>query len=140
VKSGAWPTWIWTGSPGCQASHRREPPADSIASIDQFLADNRNWVIEGCYADLSEHAAGEANEMIFLNLSSEACIENAKKRPWEPHKYASKAEQDENLQMLLAWIADYGTRTDVFSKPSHERLIAGFNGKKSIFRCNERRK
>jgi hypothetical protein len=36
-----------------------------------------------------------------MNLPVAACIENARKRPWEPHKYASKAEQDKNLDRLI---------------------------------------
>ena len=51
-------------------------------------------------------------------------------RPWEPHKYASKAEQDANLPLLLDWVRDYETRDDEFSLRSHRRLYDNFAGLK----------
>ncbi len=101
---------------------KRTPFAQARQEIDAFIQSNNGWVIEGCYTDLLALAMPSATEMIYLNLPIEACMENAKRRPWEPHKYASKAAQDENLEMLLTWIADYDRRTDSFSKASHQEL------------------
>ena len=47
-----------------------------------------------------------------------------------PEKYASKAEQDERLEFLLAWVRDYETRDDEFSLREHRRLFDGFPGVK----------
>ena len=51
-----------------------------------------------------------------MGLSIEQCIENAKKRAWEPYQYSSKEAQEKNLPMLIDWIASYETRNDTFSK------------------------
>ena len=66
-----------------------------------------------------------------MNLPIELCIENAKNRPWEPHKYDSKAAQDANLAMLIDWIAQYNQRTDTFSKSAHQKLYDEFSGNKN---------
>ena len=74
--------------------------------------------------------------MFFLDLPIETCIKNAIQRPWEPHKYSSKQAQDENLGMLIHWIKNYETRTDTFSKKSHQALYNSFVGKKIIIENN----
>lgn len=109
---------------------------DSRAHIEQFLNEHSNWVIEGCYADLLEIASPVATEMVFLNLSVDDCIANAKQRPWEPHKYASKKLQDSNLGMLLDWIRAYPNRDDVCSLSAHEELYARFEGYKEMRTSN----
>lgn len=123
------------------AASTNEPPqrmaiADSKLAIDEFVDTNQDWVIEGCYADLLTLVTAVADEMIFLNLPVTACIENAKNRPWEPHKYESKAAQDANLDMLIEWIAQYEHRTDHFSKAAHQMLFDQFTGKKVMFESN----
>ena len=109
---------------------QRAPLDESRIKIDSFVQSNTAWVIEGCYADLLELAASSANEAIFMDLSVEQCIDNARNRPWEPHKYASKQAQDQNLAMLIDWIREYTERTDEFSYVAHKRLYDSFTGKK----------
>lgn len=116
----------------------RLPVSESAISISTFLHDNQSWVIEGCYSDLLELVTQDAEEMIFLNLPVSACIENAKSRPWEPHKYESKEAQDANLAMLIDWISQYDSRTDTFSRVAHEELFEKFKGKKIMHVSNER--
>jgi len=108
---------------------RRRPLADSTRDVADFTAGDV-WVIEGCYADLLAAALARCTRLVFLNPGIEACVANAMSRPWEPHKYPSKAAQDANLEMLLAWIRDYQTRTDVFSLSAHRALFDGFAGDK----------
>ncbi len=110
---------------------QRQGIAISVAEIERFIAQHPAWVIEGCYSDLLSHTLGLCSEVIFLNLSIEDCIANAKKRPWEPHKYKSKAEQDANLTMLIDWIAQYEIRDDTFSKTAHQKLYDEFTGNKT---------
>ena len=114
-----------------------DPPqrkAQNLANldIDQFLEQNHSrWVVEGCYADLLSHVSPKAEMAIFMNLPISKCQENARNRPWEPHKYDSKEAQDANLSMLLNWIEDYEQRADdSFSKTAHQRLFDEFNGEK----------
>ncbi|MGJ8682104.1 AAA family ATPase [Paraglaciecola sp.] len=114
----------------------RKPLLESANLIHDFTRNNNNWVIEGCYADLLEVALPKANEIIFLNLPINLCIENARKRPWEPHKYESKAAQDKNLDMLIDWISQYTTRTDTFSESAHFKLYQEFSGIKKMLTEN----
>ena len=89
--------WLPTDPP------ERMPVHVSAKQVHQFIASHSAWVIEGCYADLIEIAEPYATEMVFLNLSVDECVSNAKKRPWEPHKYASEEMQDANLEMLIGY-------------------------------------
>ena len=111
---------------------QRMPLIESNVLINDFLSIYDHWVIEGCYSDLLEIIAQEADEMIFLNLPVTSCIENAKNRPWEPHKYESKTAQDANLAMLITWISQYSSRTDTFSQVAHQKFFDEFQGKKTM--------
>jgi adenylate kinase family enzyme len=108
---------------------RRSVEASSQA-IARFTAHNADWVIEGCYSDLLERVAPVCTEMIFLNPGVQACIKNCRARPWEPHKYSSKAAQDENLNLLIDWVRAYATRDDECSLQSHRRLFDAYMGPK----------
>lgn len=110
----------------------RKALEESHKLIEEFINDNESWVIEGCYGDLIEYAAFFANEMIFLNPTTQQCIENAKSRPWEPHKYESKEKQDAGLDFLISWIKDYDTRDDIFSKKAHLNIFTKFSGSKKM--------
>jgi len=113
----------------------RKRLAESIEEMDVFLNKNSSWVIEGCYADLLTHALKKADELIFLNPGVETCISNARKRPWEAHKYNSIETQNENLDMLITWIQQYADREDEFSLIAHKRLFTEFTrSKKEIIK------
>ena len=103
---------------------------DSGRAIQAFTAAHDAWVIEGCYADLLALAADRATMLVLLNPGVDACIANARERPWEPHKYASKEAQDRNLEMLIGWIRGYETRGDTMSLSAHRRLFDAFAGDK----------
>ena len=109
---------------------RRRAVADSAREISTFMTENDDWVIEGCYADLLEAPLGRCTRLLFLNPGVEACVTNARLRPWEPQKYPSKAAQDANLEMLIGWIRNYETRRDVFSLGAHRALFDRFPGDK----------
>ena len=116
---------------------QRRPLGESQIEIEKFIESNNGWVIEGCYTDLLEIAASESDEMIFMNLPIEACLENARNRPWELHKYESKQAQDANLEMLLSWISQYSERTDTFSESAHHDFFSQYPGKKTMLTSNE---
>jgi len=116
---------------------QRRPLVESATLINEFVEKHESWVVEGCYTDLLHILEERASELVFLNLPIEVCIENAKRRPWEPHKYESKQAQDENLEMLLGWIAQYEARDDVFSLAAHSKFYEEFSGKKSCILSNE---
>jgi adenylate kinase family enzyme len=108
----------------------RRPIAESTREIEHFASSHSNWVIEGCYADLLQVVVPLCSEMIFMNPGIEVCVNNCKSRPWEPHKYSSKEEQDANLEMLIGWVKNYATRKDEFSLFAHRSLFDNFKGKK----------
>ena len=108
----------------------RRPIAESAPLLDAFIAEHRDWVVEGCYADLAALALPHATELVFLNPGIDACIENARARPWEPHKYATPEAQDANLPMLIDWIGAYATRTGQLSLAAHRALFDGYAGAK----------
>ena len=110
--------------------------SDSGDLISKFVNANPHWVIEGCYSDLMQSLLPHITDMVFMDLSIGDCIDNAKSRPWEPHKYPSKQQQDDNLAMLIDWIAQYSQRNDTFSLLSHQQLFATFNGEKQRITSN----
>jgi adenylate kinase family enzyme len=116
---------------------RRRPLDASARTIATFAETSEAWVIEGCYADLAEVALPYCTRLVFLDPGVHACIANARARPWEPHKYASKEAQDANLEMLLGWIHDYDARADVCSRDAHVALVARFPGRKTVLRLQE---
>jgi len=117
--------WLATDPPS------RKPLAESFKEIERFMSDNSQWVIEGGYADLIALPIKTATEIVFLNPGVNTCVENCKNRPWEPHKYDSESAQNDNLSMLLEWVAAYYNRTDTFSLPAHKKLFNDFKGKKT---------
>ncbi len=114
----------------------RTPISEAAIKIKNFTDMNDTWVIEGCYSDLLKLTMVDADEVIFLNLPVEDCIENAKSRPWEPHKYESRQAQDSNLDMLVKWISQYSERKDDFSQKAHVDLFNSFKGKKQMYTRN----
>jgi adenylate kinase family enzyme len=123
--------WLPTSPP------QRQTLQQSCNAIEQFINTNDNWVIEGCYTDLLQLVESHATEIIFMNLPIEACIANAKARPWEPHKYPSKKAQDENLEMLINWISQYTQRDDTFSYAAHTQFYENYRGQKRMITHNQ---
>lgn len=104
--------------------------ADVAGQLRVFRSANAGWVAEGCYADLAALLVPHATELVFLDVPVARCLEHARRRPWEPHKYPSKQAQDANLDMLLAFISDYPTRDGPLGRRAHEALFAAFPGRK----------
>jgi adenylate kinase family enzyme len=109
----------------------------SNLQIQAFINSHRSWVIEGCYTDLLKIASPFSTEIVYMNLPIDQCVENAKNRPWEPHKYESKEVQDSNLAMLIDWIAQYATRTDTFSEHAHRQFYDQYSGRKMVITQNQ---
>lgn len=114
----------------------RRPLDEAARDIERFIDAHEGWVVEGCYADLLEPLLPRCTRLVFLNPGVETCRANARRRPFEPHKYASPAAQDANLPMLLAWIGDYEARDDAFSLRAHRALFDSFDGPKREWRSN----
>ncbi len=114
----------------------RAPIEQCREKIDRFTREHDAWVIEGCYATLMELAAAAATEIIYLNLDFEDCVKNARRRPWEPHKYATRELQDANLEILIEWIRAYPHREDDCAYAAHRAFYDQFTGKKTMIRDN----
>jgi len=111
----------------------RRPLDDSVADVMRFIAKHESWIIEGCYADVIEAVLPDCEELIFLNPGIDACIAHCRARPWEPEKFSSSREQDENLENLIAWVRAYEIREDEYGLLRHRAIFDAFAGKKREF-------
>ena len=100
------------------------------ADVATFCTSHPRWVLEGCYGNLIESAFHLQPFLIFLNPGRESCTAHCLNRPWEPHKYPSKQEQDANLQLLLSWVAEYYTRDGPMSLAAHRAVFDRYPGRK----------
>ncbi len=103
------------------------------ADVSEFCTTHPGWVVEGCYAHLVETALRFEPLLIFLNPGPERCRAHCLHRPWEPHKYRSKEEQDANLEFLLSWVAEYYTRDGPMSLRAHQAVFDKYPGRKVEF-------
>ncbi len=108
------------------------PPAAAAAQADleAFCGRRAARVVEGCYGDLIATLPHRAPLLVFLEPGEAACIAHCRDRPWEPHNYASRAEQDQRLGYLLEWVSGYCTRGDSMSLHAHRALYEGYPGRK----------
>lgn len=120
-------TIVW--EPGQIAVPRA--PEQVRAELLAFVNGNVAWVAEGCYGDLVEAALPFCSELVFMNPGREVCLENNRRRPWEPHKYASMEAQQSKLNFLLEWVSGYYERDDAMSYACHRRVFDGFDGNKT---------
>ncbi|WP_217283563.1 hypothetical protein [Pseudaquabacterium terrae] len=119
-------TIFW--APG-QIAQAREP-ARALQDLRAFCEASEHWVIEGCYASLVEAALAWTPRLIWLDPGTEACLAHCRARPWEPHKYASRAEQDRLLEPLLTWVAAYDERDGEMSRRGHRAVYDAYTGPK----------
>jgi adenylate kinase family enzyme len=106
------------------------PTEHALADVQSFCSSNGQWVVEGCYASLIERALLLRPLLLFLNPGVDHCIANCQARPWEPHKYRSKQEQDERLEYLLAWVREYYYRDGENSFIAHRSCFDSYTGRK----------
>ena len=100
------------------------------ADLRSFIDSHGAWVIEGCYGELVQAASAHCTLLVFLNPGVEACLANNARRPWEPHKYASRKEQEAMLSKLQEWVAAYYQRGDAWSYHAHRAIFDAFTGPK----------
>lgn len=106
------------------------PMDEVLGDLHAFIDAHPEWVIEGCYGDVIEAALPFCSELLFMNPGQAICIANNGRRPWEPHKYASKDKQDSMLPFLLDWVAQYYQRDDNCSYAAHRRVFDSYTGAK----------
>jgi len=108
------------------------PDAAAFADLAKFCEGHEHWVIEGCYGNLAGRALTYRPMLILMHPGKDACLRNCRARPWEPAKYASKAQQDEYLEALLAWVAEYYERDGHMSLRAHRELFDAYAGPKQL--------
>jgi adenylate kinase family enzyme len=111
----------------------QRPPDAILASLDEFLSANEKWVIEGCYGELVQAAAPSCSALVFLNPGVEACHANNRIRPWEPEKYESPEQQDQYLDALQNWVAEYYHRDGPWSYAAHRAIFDAHPGHKTEY-------
>lgn len=115
----------------------RRPSEESVALLNAFVVQNDNWIIEGCYGDLIEAALPHCDELRFLNPGVETCILHCRQRPWEPEKFETPQDQQAALDVLIAWVKDYETRSDEFGLERHLRIFEAYAGRKREYSSPE---
>jgi adenylate kinase family enzyme len=103
---------------------------EAAGDVRAFCEQHDRWVVEGCYADLTRRALEYSPMLLFMDPGVDACLSNCRERPWEPHKYASKDEQDAGLEFLLSWVREYYTRSGDLSHADHQALFDAYRGPK----------
>lgn len=112
----------------------RRPLEAARGDVAAFCDARAAWIVEGCYAELVEPLLARGPLLVWLDPGIEACLRHCRARPWEPHKFASQAEQDAHLDALLAWVEDYETRGGDLSRAGHEALFRAYAGPKRHLR------
>jgi adenylate kinase family enzyme len=107
-----------------------KPAAVRASEVRKFCEEHDAWIIEGCYADLIEVTLSWRPELIFMDPGREVCLSNCRRRPFEPHKYQSREDQDQNLGFLLQWVENYYERDGLMSYRSHKALYDRYAGPK----------
>ncbi len=108
----------------------RRPIEESIAEVKRFIEKNKSWIIEGCYSDIITGVLDYCEELVFLNPGVDKCIAHCRARPWEPEKFSSQEEQNQNLEKLIEWVREYETRSDEYGLARHRALYESFKGRK----------
>lgn len=114
---------------------REAIPRDPQAAREDVLAFCRahdRWIVEGCYASLVAVSLSFRPLLILLDPGEAQCVENCSSRPWEPHKYGSREEQDERLDALIDWVRGYATRSGELSAAGHREVFDAYAGSKLL--------
>lgn len=104
------------------------PVALARADVRAFCGGHEGWIVEGCYAELIEVALEFAPRLLLLDPGEARCLANCRSRPHEPHKYASRAEQDARLEFLLDWVRAYYHRDGSLSLAGHLACFEAYAG------------
>lgn len=112
-----------------QIAVARDPVA-ALADLRAFCTSHAAWVLEGCYGTLIREALAYRPHLILLDPGVEQCVAHCEARPWEPHKYASKQEQDDRLAFLVQWVRDYPARGGELGRADHMACFDDYEGPK----------
>jgi adenylate kinase family enzyme len=103
----------------------------TAADATVFCESNGLWVTEGCYGGLTQHILAHSPVLLCLEPGVDVSLANCRSRPLEPHKYASKEQQDEELDFLLSWVRVSYTRDDDLLR-AHRAVFDAYRGPKHL--------
>ncbi len=106
------------------------PVEEAVSDVKASCESSEHWVVEGCYATLIGATLQFRPHLLVLDPGLEQCLSNCRARPWEPHKYSSKEEQDSNLSFLLNWVEAYYSRGGAMSLAAHRKVFDLYAGPK----------
>jgi GNAT superfamily N-acetyltransferase/adenylate kinase family enzyme len=124
-------TLAWAGN---SPTPERRPVAEILDLLDSFRAEHESWVAEGCYEDLVAEILRFDPCLVWLRAGVETCLAQCRSRGFEPHKFASPAEQNAALPALLEWVAEYPDREGPMSESAHRTLYETYRGRKHELR------
>jgi len=131
LRGRAWYTLTWTRSSGSPV----KSPCSALVNLSHCLF--KTLLIRGLLGSLKAATANWFDRLRLIARCSssstrarDACLANNRKRPWEPHKYASLELQNTMLSNLQEWVAGYYHREDAWSYQVHREIFDTFTGPK----------
>ncbi len=108
-------------------------PKEIVYAEIAALAQGENWIVEGVFGELVQAFFANAEQLIWLDLDQETCLNSLLQRGSEGYNQLDQQSAEENFQKLLTWASAYWQREDLRSHRGHANLFTQFNGKKDLF-------
>ena len=105
----------------------------SVEDVDRMIDAVRaapGWIAEGVFGDLAIRLLDIADSLIWLDLPWDTCRASLLERGSVSSNPADPVHAEESFQKLLAWAAEYTTRTDLRSHAGHAQMYDQFGGQK----------
>lgn len=105
-------------------------PKELVYAEIATLVQGKNWIVEGVFGELAQEFLVNADQLIWLDLDPESCLNSLRQRGAESSTQLDMQSAAENFQKLLTWAAAYWQRDDLRSYRGHAHLLEEFKGKK----------
>jgi adenylate kinase family enzyme len=118
----------------------KKRPKDVVYREIEEMSQGPEWICEGVFGELAQLALPRATKLIFLDKSSEECVEGLLCRGAlgnleDPEMTVGldvqrREELERSFQALVQWAREYYIRTDLRSQVGHQAMFDGFDGEK----------
>jgi adenylate kinase family enzyme len=112
-------------------SFNSKRPKELVYAEIATLVQGKNWVVEGVFGELAQQFFANADQLIWLDLDPEVCLNSLRQRGSESSEQLDQQAAEESFQKLLTWASAYWLRDDLRSYRGHARLFAEFDGQKA---------
>lgn len=112
-------------------------PKEIVYAEIAKLVQGANWIIEGVFGELAQAFFANAEQLIWLDLDQQTCLNSLLQRGSEGYNQLDQQSAEENFQKLLTWAAAYWQREDLRSQRGHARLFEQFNDKKVCLKTRD---